>query len=69
MITLAPKVVIPMRYATARGDTRLADVADFSKKLGVETPEVDDKLTIKPSDLGETMRLVLLNPDGEAGKR
>jgi L-ascorbate metabolism protein UlaG (beta-lactamase superfamily) len=67
--TLAPKVVIPMRYATSRGDTALGDVADFSKKLGVDTPEVEDKLTVKPSDLGETMRLVVLNPDGEAGKR
>jgi len=70
MVTsLSPKVVIPMRYATTKGDSALGSVAEFCRKLGVETPEVEEKLTIKPSDLSETMRLVVLNPDGEAVKR
>jgi L-ascorbate metabolism protein UlaG (beta-lactamase superfamily) len=67
--TLTPKLVIPMRYATSRGDAALGSVTEFCKKLGVEIPEVEDKLTIRPSDLSETMRLVVLNPDGEAVKR
>jgi len=67
--SLAPRLVIPMRYATEIGDTSLGDVQEFCKKLGVEIPEPEDKLTIKSSDLSETMRLVVLNPDSEAVRR
>jgi L-ascorbate metabolism protein UlaG (beta-lactamase superfamily) len=64
-----PKVVIPMRYATPIGGAGLGDVQVFSKKLGVEMPPPEDRLTIKRSDLGETMRLIVLNPDSDPVKR
>jgi L-ascorbate metabolism protein UlaG (beta-lactamase superfamily) len=66
---LTPKLVIPMRYATEIGDKSLGDVQAFCKKLGIEVPEAEDKLVIKASDLGETMRLVVLKPDSEPARR
>lgn len=58
---LSPKVVIPMQYATATGDRNLAGLEAFARNLGVDLPAAEDKLTVKSSDLGDTMRLVVLN--------
>lgn len=66
---LSPKIVIPMRYATAIGDKDLGDYAEFCRKLGIDIPEAEDKLVLKPSDLGETLRLVVLAPDSDPAKR
>jgi L-ascorbate metabolism protein UlaG (beta-lactamase superfamily) len=57
---LAPKVVIPMQYATASGDRDLAQLDVFCRNLGVAQPAPEEKLTLKSSDLGDTMRLVVL---------
>jgi L-ascorbate metabolism protein UlaG (beta-lactamase superfamily) len=57
---LSPKVVIPMQYATAAGDRNLGKLDAFARHLGVPVPEAEEKLTVKSSDLGETMRLVVL---------
>ena len=64
-----PKVVIPMRYATDKGDKALGDLDVFCKKLGVDIPKPEEKFTVKPSDLGETTRLVVLSPDSDPVKR
>lgn len=66
---LTPKLIIPMRYATSIGDKSLGSLDAFCKKLSVEVPEAEDKLVIKASDLGETMRLVVLKPDSDPAKR
>lgn len=66
---LTPKLLIPMRYATAIGDKTLGDLGAFCKKLGIEVPEAEEKLVFKASDLGETMRLVVLTPDSEPARR
>ncbi len=66
---LEPKIVIPMQYATPIGDTDLGGVEAFSKLLGVDLPAVEDKLVIRHSDLGEAMRVVVLNPESEAARR
>jgi L-ascorbate metabolism protein UlaG (beta-lactamase superfamily) len=66
---LEPKVVIPMQYATAKGDVRLGGVDAFAKLLGVELPEPEEKLVVRQSDLGEAMRLVVLAPESEAVRR
>ena len=66
---LTPKMIIPMRYATPIGDKNLGDLQEFCKKLGVEVPEAEDKLVVKSSDLTDTMRLVVLNPDSEPARR
>jgi L-ascorbate metabolism protein UlaG (beta-lactamase superfamily) len=57
---LAPKVVIPMQYATASGDRDLLGLDAFCRNLGVTLPEPEEKLNVKSSDLGDTMRLVVL---------
>jgi L-ascorbate metabolism protein UlaG (beta-lactamase superfamily) len=59
---LEPKVVIPVRYATAAGDRELAPLDAFCKELGVAVPTSEEKLVLKPSDLTETMRLAALAP-------
>jgi L-ascorbate metabolism protein UlaG (beta-lactamase superfamily) len=66
---LEPKVVIPMQFATAIGDQKLGTVEAFCKHLGVQMPEAEEKLVLRQSDLGETMRLVVLTPESEAAKR
>jgi L-ascorbate metabolism protein UlaG (beta-lactamase superfamily) len=66
---LSPKIVIPMRYATDIGDKDLGDFTEFCRKLGIDLPEAEDKLVVKPSDLGETTRLVVLAPDSDPAKR
>lgn len=57
---LSPKVVIPMQYATPAGDKDLLGLDNFCRNLGVDVPQPEDKLTVKSSDLGDTMRLVVL---------
>lgn len=57
---LTPKVVIPMQYATKSGDKDLAGLEAFARNLGVDLPPAEEKLAVKSSDLGETMRLVVL---------
>lgn len=59
-----PKLVVPMRYATAQGDRGLGGVEPFCKELGVEIPTPEEKLTIRHSELGETIRVVTLQPAG-----
>jgi L-ascorbate metabolism protein UlaG (beta-lactamase superfamily) len=58
---LAPKVVIPMQYATETGDRDLLGLEGFCRNLGVDVPPTEEKLTIRPSDLGETLRLAVLS--------
>jgi L-ascorbate metabolism protein UlaG (beta-lactamase superfamily) len=66
---LTPKIVIPMRYATAIGDKDLGGLEPFCKQLGIDIPAPEDKLVIRHSDLAETMRLVILSPDSEPARR
>jgi len=60
---LEPKVVIPMQYATEQGDRDLGTLEAFCKALGVAAPEAIDKLALRQSDLGETMRVITLLPE------
>jgi len=57
-----PRIVIPMHYRTASGDSGLDDLAQFCKTLGVENPVPQEKLTIRKSDLPETVQVVILEP-------
>ena len=58
---LEPKIIIPMRYATEKGDRNLGDLASFCKALGVETPAPVEKLTIR--DAGEITQVIALQPE------
>jgi L-ascorbate metabolism protein UlaG (beta-lactamase superfamily) len=66
---LEPKVVIPMQYATPIGDKKLGELEPFCKALGVPVPAADEKLTLRHSELTETMRLVTLQPESEAARK
>lgn len=57
---LSPKIVVPMQYATESGDRDLVALDAFCRNLGVEVPAPEDKLTVRPGDLGDTMRLAVL---------
>ena len=57
---LSPKVVIPMQFATSSGDRSLANLENFCRNLGVSVPEPTEKLSLKASDLGETLQVVAL---------
>jgi L-ascorbate metabolism protein UlaG (beta-lactamase superfamily) len=57
---LEPKVVIPMQYATDAGDRDLLRLDLFCRNLGVPQPAPEEKLTVKSSDLGDSLRLVVL---------
>ena len=63
-----PKIVIPIQYATDAGDRSLGPLEAFTKQLGIDVPAPEEKLTLRHSDLGETLRLVVLTPESE-GKR
>ena len=58
---LSPKVVIPMQFATDGGDRGLLGLESFCRNLGVGAPQAEEKLTLRSSDLGETMRLAVLS--------
>ena len=66
---LEPKLVIPMQYRTDVGDKKLGEVGDFCKHLGIEMPAAEEKLTLRSSDLGDTMRLAVLKPESEPARR
>ena len=60
---LEPKVVVPMQYATGRGDRKLGGVEPFCKELGVEPPAPEEKLVLRRADLTDTVRVLTLTPD------
>jgi L-ascorbate metabolism protein UlaG (beta-lactamase superfamily) len=58
---LAPKIVIPMQFATTSGDSDLLGVDAFCRNLGMSVPEPEEKLVVKSSELGESMRVIVLS--------
>lgn len=59
---IEPRIVIPMHYRTAGGDSGLQDIEQFCKALGVENPAPQEKFTIRKNDLPETVKVVILEP-------
>lgn len=59
---IEPKIVIPMHYRTANGDQNLEALDRFCKELGVEQMTPQEKLTVRKSDLPETVKVVILEP-------
>lgn len=53
---IQPKLVIPMQLRKGDG----GEVAAFVKELGLEMPEAEEKLSLRGSDLGETVRVAVL---------
>ena len=63
---IEPHVLIPMQYATEKGDTRLAPLDDFAQHLGIDLPNAVDKASIKTSDFADAMTVIQLNPTAES---
>jgi L-ascorbate metabolism protein UlaG (beta-lactamase superfamily) len=61
---ISPRMLIPMQFRTARGDTGRDEIAPFAKHLGVELQAPVEKLTVKASDLTDQMQFVVLKPEG-----
>ena len=59
---IEPKVVIPTHYAdrAIRYEVPQTELADAVKSLGMETSETAAKYKIKPAELSDTARLVVL---------
>lgn len=68
--TLEPKVVIPVHYAVTGRPVKGGDGGDdsplkkFITAAGVEPEQGEQRLTIQRRGLGETLRIVLLEPRG-----
>lgn len=65
---ISPKIVIPMQFRTAGGDQSLEPVDAFCKQVGTDVPEPVARLTLRSADLGDTMQLVVLEPESESGR-
>jgi L-ascorbate metabolism protein UlaG (beta-lactamase superfamily) len=59
---IEPALVIPMHYRTGSGDQGVEDISRFCKELGLENTTPQEKLTVRKSDLPETVKVVLLEP-------
>lgn len=59
---IEPKVVIPTHYSdkAIRYEVPQAELADAVKNLGMEISETVDKFKIKPAELSDTSRLIVL---------
>jgi L-ascorbate metabolism protein UlaG (beta-lactamase superfamily) len=59
---LEPKIVIPMQYRTATGDSQRDPLERFLKEMGVTEVTPRDKLTVRGNDLGDSLEVVVLEP-------
>ena len=61
---IEPSIVIPMHYKTPKHDTKqyeqIQTVEEFLKKIGAEDIAPVEKLVIKKEDLGEEMKVVVM---------
>lgn len=57
-----PSIVVPMHYGSENVLIKeLAPLSDFLKKIGAESAVPLDKLVVKPEELEEEMKVVVLN--------
>ncbi len=59
---LEPRIVIPMHYRTAGGDANLQDISAFAHALGITDVAPVEKVSIRKSDLPETVKIIILEP-------
>jgi len=59
---IEPRVVIPMHYHIPRLKVKLESLDKFLKAMGVRSSETLNKLTVKKRDLGEEMKIQVLEP-------
>lgn len=59
---LEPSVVIPMQYRTDQGDHERDSLERFIKEMDVDGAEPVERYSVKKSDLGESVQVVVLQP-------
>ncbi len=59
---LEPLVVVPMHYRTAEGQEGLEGVEHFVKEMGLSDFQAEDRLSIRKSDLPDTLQVRVLSP-------
>ncbi|HET8626670.1 MAG TPA: MBL fold metallo-hydrolase [Thermomicrobiales bacterium] len=59
---IEPRIVIPMHFQTAAGDTTSDRVERFCKELGIENLASQEKLTVRKGDLPDNVKVVILEP-------
>jgi L-ascorbate metabolism protein UlaG (beta-lactamase superfamily) len=57
---IEPKVVVPMHYSTGRESLASDNLDKFTKEMGLKDLTTQDKLSLKASELGEGMQVVVL---------
>ncbi len=60
---LEPSMVIPMDYSEATEETE-SNVELFCREMGVKEFEPEPKLSVVKGNLGQTVRVVVLEPRG-----
>ncbi len=59
---LEPSIVVPMHFKTAVGQNGLEGVERFCKEVGVSEYEPVERLTVRKSDLTDTLQVKVLAP-------
>ncbi len=59
---LEPAIVVPMHYRTSPSQDGLEDVSHFCKEMGLTEWEALDRLSVRKSDLSETLEVKVLAP-------
>ncbi len=59
--TIEPHIVIPMHYRVDTFDAELDSLEAFLKEMGLSDTPPQDKLNLKPSDLPEGTKVVILD--------
>lgn len=60
--TIEPHIVIPMHYKIDTLDTDLDDLSKFAQEMGLKEPAPQEKFNLKPSDVPEGTKVVILKP-------
>jgi L-ascorbate metabolism protein UlaG (beta-lactamase superfamily) len=59
---IEPNVVIPMQFATDKGDKDRAPVDELANHLGIDLPTPVEKISIRSIDFGEAMTFIVPSP-------
>ncbi len=59
---IEPNVVIPMQFATGKGDTERAPVDELASHLGIDLPDPVEKISIRSTEFGEAMTFIVPSP-------
>jgi L-ascorbate metabolism protein UlaG (beta-lactamase superfamily) len=57
-----PGIVIPMQFRTDNGDRERDPIDGFLREMGITDYEVEDRLTVRKVDVGDSPRVVILQP-------